>query len=448
MKGLKECFLAVCIAVLSVTAHAQTAPEEVLNEVFKRENPGEAIFRMPDFWIDLPDDVFAELIAQPMAYGVLESPENMARVAWMYFARLVKSAPAGSNQTMDWLTWHTNNETFSPPSPPSSEAAQQRNHVAVSKAKRALEASVLLSGSAPDTTCPKNFPPQAVTRNDISFAYLNQDLQIFSIDALAHYLNASADNRLDVPIGGIGAKGVFIDESCIKALDGTKGAGGITLDYETQAVWDNVQVSQTETYRLPMTGLHVMAKLQPAPVDVFTSNTPSWFWATFELKTNPGIDNVVAMLTEPDPLGADEVAWIQSYLTTIGDCKLKNYVLTGTQRSFSLPGGGASILGNSKLENFAGGGITQFPQFKTPETWTSFDASCHACHSTAAFDPKSKQFFAESATNLNKAFPLVVGNLPPSIMARLTGTGAGAGGYDYQSLDFLWPITFQFLNQE
>ena len=67
--------------------------------------------------------------------------------------------------------------------------------------------------------------------------YLNQDLKIFSIDALANYLNASADNRLDVPIGAIEAKGVFIDEA-IEALDGTKGAGGITLDYKTQAVWE------------------------------------------------------------------------------------------------------------------------------------------------------------------------------------------------------------------
>ena len=39
-----------------------------------------------------------------------------------------------------------------------------------------------------------------------------------------------------------------------------------------------------------MTGLHADYSLHLWMF--FTSNTPSWFWATFELKTNPGIDNV------------------------------------------------------------------------------------------------------------------------------------------------------------
>ena len=430
----------LCACVIALGAHAQGA----LDQIMPQGDLEQGLVVEQDAWLNMPDLDFAQQFGWPMAFGPDSNQDSRSLLAWMYFARLVKSAQPDSGQTMEWMTWHTNNETFTPTG---SEAAANRSHLAVSKAKRARAASAQTSASSnSDISCPQDFPPQAVTRNDISYDYLSQDLQLYSISALADYLNEAEGNRIDAPVGSIGVKGVFLAKECVPTLNGTPGSTG-PLNYGAQAVWDNVQVDADTTDTIPMTGLHLMAKLQPTPEDPFTSNTPSWFWATFELNTNPGLDNVLSMITGRDTLPPDAIALITGLIAEIGDPRLVNYRLSGTQIQFTQPDGGVSVLGNSKLENFAGGGITEFPQFKTPETWTVFTASCHACHSTAAFVPASQVFFAESR-DLNQAFPLVVGALPPSILDTLRGSGSGFGGYDYQQLDFLWPITFQFLGQE
>ena len=382
-------------------------------------------------WLEMGDEDFATYIAKPLAFDS-SNEKSRSLVAWMYFLRATQNAPAGSNHTMEWMTWHTNSETFSKPDPTTTNA--NITHKVLSKSARALGKKSQIRSENED--CPKNFPPQAVTRNDIAFNYLNKDAKIWSKKKLTEYFEKK--NSIDMPVGSIGMKGIFIDPTCVDT---------VTPPLSQNAVSENVALKSGDPLTaLYMTGLHIMAKLQPTPENPFTSLDPSWFWTTFEYVNNPGLDNLHSMISEPDALPPSVVEWFQNAASKTGNEYLKNYTLSGTQVSFLTDSGGISVLGSSKLEDFAGGGINTFPNYKAPEQWTVFNASCHACHSTAAFNPETQTFFVESRQSFNNAFPLVIGELPPSILDILKGAAESDDyeNYDYKHLDFLWPITFQF----
>ena len=376
-------------------------------------------------WLKLSDEAFANEIARPLSFET-KSLDGSSLVAWMYFARLTKKAQSPREHAMTWLNWKTNQETFTPEDKHLSDNA--RLHQVVSKSARSIgmRAAKLADG----VECPANFPPQVVTRNDIAYRYLNQHAKIYSRKDLARFLNENGS--IAMPIGSVEVKGVFVSPDCPELDDAT---------------YDMINLANGKTAKRPMTGLHIMAKLAPTPKDPFTSSSPSWFWATFEFIGNDGFENVQSMITEKDSLSDDKLTKFLAILKKLGPKNIENYRLSGTQISFLTYRGGHSVLGSSKLEDFAGGSINLFPDYKNPHKWTVFSSSCHACHATAAYNPKTDQFFVENFDNLNQSFPLIVGNLPKSIYDTLKGSAKNVA-YDYKHLDFLWPITFQFLHEK
>ncbi|MBX2849491.1 MAG: hypothetical protein KTR16_14310 [Acidiferrobacterales bacterium] len=385
-------------------------------------------------WLDITDIELAEKIARPLAFDEYQHVQiGRGIVAWIYFIRATRNPKKNQTHKMDWLNWHTNNETFTQPKTDSEEKIF--SHLVTPKA----ESAKAVGSSVPKDTCPLNFSPQAVTRNNIGFKYLNRTAKIWSRSNLATYLNNHG--AIEMPIGSIELKGVFLGKQCIKSLPSIQ---------SSEATFDKVRDDSGNLADLPMTGLHIMAKLAKTPTDPYTSNRPSWFWATFEYNNNPGLTNVRSMLTEPDALPKDLTKVLQKIAASVGVSSMANYSLSGTQVSFVTDQGGISILGSSKLEDFAGGNINAFPDYKKPEDWTAFDASCHACHSTAAFNPKTNKFFSESyiKDDFNHAFPLVRGPLPNSILEILKGKNTTPDSYNFKHLDFMWPITFQFLYNE
>ena len=87
------------------------------------------------------------------------------------------------------------------------------------------------------------------------------------------------------------------------------------------------------------------------------------------------------------------------------------------------------ILGHTDMEDFAGS-----PNTAQPRYWTRFEASCHSCHATAAYNPETGAFFP---------FSVPTGALDPSYN-KSDGSGAVRYlGQGYKPLDFMWPIAFQ-----
>ncbi len=427
MKYLYLCKFAA-VTLMSISALAAHAATPALIDLDDHPKIKRIIEPYAESWLTISDAELAKKIAEPLAFGDYENVQiGRGLVAWMYFIRATKKS---ETHTMDWLNWRTNGETFAKSK--TQDIKKTFAHFVTPKAERAVAGEAV----APADTCPLNFSPQAVTRNDIGFEYLNQTAKIWSRSNLASYLKKQG--AIQMPIGSIELKGVFLGKECVSKLPKIQ---------SSKATFDKVADNAGKVVSLPMTGLHIMVKLKSTPTDPYTSNQPSWFWATFEYNHNPGLANVRSMITEPDALPTDLTALLQTIAGSVGAPTMANYSLSGTQVSFVTDQGGISVLGSSKLEDFAGGNINTFPDYKKPEDWTTFDASCHACHSTAAFNPKTNKFFSESyvQNDFNHAFPLVRGPLPKTILDTLKGTANSHSGYDFKSLDFMWPITFQFL---
>ena len=80
------------------------------------------------------------------------------------------------------------------------------------------------------------------------------------------------------------------------------------------------------------------------------------------------------------------------------------------------------------MEDFAG-----LPNTAQPSYWTSFNASCHSCHATAAINPETETYF-----------PFTV---PTGALTRQYYGAASDGtnlylGDGFVPLDFMWPISF------
>lgn len=344
-------------------------------------------------WVGMSAEEFAASYAD-MAFS--DDLEDQARVAWMLFARVNQQIDYARGGTVSqWQAWATDADTF-----------QENPSFEFGKEPRAdpqfVTSKKVLAGMV-DATDPAD-GGEEVTRNEASYAYITGK-GLNTKAGVATYFE-DKDAFVDATIGAVELK--------------ARWAKADTLETEGAYTFK----SSTGTYAL--VGLHIMAKMRATPKDVYRSEKPSWFWTTFEFNKNPGLNNIRSLITYTDtlhPSGAIEILKEAGLV----DTAFELYSPNGTQISFT---GGedhkvAIVLGHSMMEDFAGVNINMKDPADHPSRWTVFNSSCHACHSTAAYNPGTGEF---------TQMPLVVGALPDSQLETLAG---------FKPLDFLWPIPFQ-----
>jgi hypothetical protein len=206
---------------------------------------------------------------------------------------------------------------------------------------------------------------------------------------IATYL-ANQGNRIEFPLGVVETKAFWVRDS----IAGAYQLGGFSL-----------------------TALHLMVKVKPTPSNPFTDNSPSWFWTTFELKSNKGLAAAQKFITYGDALPPDEA---RKLMTEAGleSTAFTNYVSNGQQTQFADSKKSTIILGNTQLEwPFA------TPRNQDPTSWTSWSSSCHSCHAQACgqISGNGMHVFRFTAP----VGPLMGSALPPA---------------GYRSYDFVWAL--------
>ncbi|WP_425101725.1 hypothetical protein [Tropicibacter sp. S64] len=402
MSRLAYC-LAPTLAVLASPAFAQSYDGTC-------DGPG---------WIDKPDDVFA---ADCVDFAFNGSLEEREKLAWMFFTRVSRviddTQPDGTigdgivrdgtptKKVPVWMAWPTDPDTFGTRKPFDWDNELPRREMEPSVEKKDIEAGRIATAD-PDGA------NEEVTRNRTAYDYLINAGLTTKIDVAEFFKTHDA---VDMPVGSVELKASW--------LQLPKGEvppdGALVFHFESGDYW--------------WRGIHIMVKMQslPNPVeDIFYSEEPSWFWTTFEFNDNSGVRKVrETLITQRAPLPPEE---IDSVLAEggVADFGYQAYAPNGTQIRFTVDGTGEVpvILGHTDMEDFAGSPNTAQPQY-----WTRFEASCHACHATAAYNPKTETFFPFSVPTgaLHKGYN----------MTDKAGTVIYLG-QGYKPLDFMWPIAFQ-----
>lgn len=356
-------------------------------------------------WIDKSDAAFAADCADMAFSGTIGDRQ---RVAWMFFARvnqLIADPDGGfsdSGRVPVWMSWPTDPDTFD------SDTAFTFAETPRDDMQPTVEKKDILAGQV--TTADPDGANEEVTRNEVSYDYL-VDSGLTTRDGVAAYFEGNT--AVDMPVGSVELKA-----SWLQVTDGSPAPdGALTFAFDSGEYW--------------WRGLHIMVKMQSLadPSGIFYSEEPSWFWTTFEFNDNPGVQHVRrALTTQRAPLSGAEIAEIlgQAGLEGFG---LDAYAPNGTQIRFTEAGDVPVILGHTDMEDFAGS-----PNTAQPSYWTSFEASCHACHATAAYNPETKAFFP---------FSVPTGALDPGYNAQDADKNVMYLGQGYLPLDFMWPIAFQ-----
>ena len=338
-------------------------------------------------WWTLSDQEFA---AQYGNQATSDTIKDQSTVAWMLFARVNQPKPNQGQNVSQWEMWPSNDDTFSAAVGlfKAETKVRTRPHLQPPKFLK-------IQGQVKGLhlfSMPANGGGEEVTRNLDSYNYIVQNgLQSFG--GVKKFLSV-ANPKVDFPFGAIEIKASWVPGK-------TAGAYQFT--------------GTTGTYSL--LGLHIMAKMKPAPAQPFSSEDPSWFWTTFEFKGNPGLANAQSLLTYKDALPPNEVV---NLLTQAGlnQTAFTNYKCNGTQIRFSDAAHKKILLGNTQMEVFA---FT--PTNVGPAKWKTWNVSCHTCHGTASANPKDSSLF-----------------LPFSNVQVDDGGGTIPAGEvtGYQSLDFIW----------
>ena len=349
-------------------------------------------------WLAMSDAEFAETFSDIALSGDIEL---RSAVAWMLWARLSQPRTYEGATIAEWETWPSNADTFEPDAPPFDPATKVRAapETGVTKAEQARGAFHTLPTEGGEERA----------RNMLSYGYIREHT-LYTKAGIGAYL--AAGNAVDVPIGSIEVK----------------------ADWQTGAVegayrWTPDPSDPATTFSLR--GLHIMAKMALTPADPFTSETPSWFWTTFELNSNEGLENVRSFITYPDTWPAEEAAALLA-AAGLEDGPFANYSPNGTQIRFADERNPSIVLGNSLMEDFAGLPLppalgaafdpaTMDPL--PPSQWTGFNSSCHTCHVTAAYQPEKDSFFDFLAQ-------VGTGTLVPHMLDG------------YAAMDFIWSIPF------
>lgn len=365
---------------------------------------------MSSDWVTKSDEAFAADCVD-FAFGGIEQREIMA---WLFFVRtnqLVedKGGVSDSGRVPVWMTWATDADTFvSRPSFTFNNT--NRDDLQPVTDKQSLLAGKVLVNQ-PNSP---NSANEEVTRNEVAFNYITSTAKLNTKSGVIDYLNAG--NDVQMPVGS-----VEIKASWLRVPDGGSAPdGALTYNFKSGAYW--------------FRGMHIMAKMQPAPAgtDLFYSENPSWFWTTFEFNNNPGIAHVREnLITQRAPLLLTEIAAFlqQGGVSGFG---FENYAPNGTQIRYTVDGAGETpvILGHTDMEDFAGA-----PNTAQPRYWTHFEASCHACHATAAINPKTKTYFPFTVPTGALTPEYNGANPDPSKPNLVLGDG-------FKPLDFMWPIVF------
>jgi hypothetical protein len=320
-------------------------------------------------------------------YGKLATGTQgqQSQFAWMTFARANQRVPLGKQTFSQWELWPSDQETFTPDVPrfDATKKVRTRPNLRPLQQLRMSRGHALAAEATP-------FPQagQEVTRNSLSYNYI-LDTHLNTQDGIATFLGKPG-NMIQFPLGCVETKAWWVKG----ALPGAYQVGGLSL-----------------------TALHLMVKVRPTPGNPFTDDSPSWFWTTFELKSNKGLDAAKKFITYPDALPASESAMLLKQ-AGLGGTPFTNYVLDGQQIQFSDAKNQKIVLGNTQLEwPFA------TPPNQDPSTWTSWSSSCHSCHS------QGSGMVSGSGMNVF-SFTAPVG--------PLTGNALPPAGF--QSYDFVWAL--------
>jgi hypothetical protein len=328
-------------------------------------------------WLSLPDKDFVT------RYGNLAtgSQAQQSQFAWMLFGRVNQQVVFSGDQKKysQWELWPSDLDTFSPNAPAFVAANKIRlvPHLQVSQLALALPKARALAGPLPAN--------EEVTRNQLAHDYIRGH-GLNTLAGISKYF-ATPGNEVDFPVGSI----------------------------EIKAAWRRSLLSDAyQVAGYSLTALHIVIKVSPRPRDAFRDNAPSWFWTTFELKSNDGLAAAQRFNTYGDALPPDQVATLLRQ-AGLGGTALVNYVSNGQQMQFFDATHQGIVLGNTKIEGFLAepGG--------PPEQWTSWPSSCHSCHAQA------------SARRVGDTVELLDFSTP---VGALTGSDLPPAGY--QSLDFVW----------
>jgi hypothetical protein len=391
-KAATFAFTAACLVVHPMSSLAQDAYTECTG----------------DGWIDKSDQEFAANCAAIAFNGTLEDRQ---RLAWMFFARVnqlvddsANGGMSGSDKVPVWMAWPTDPDTFSTTKPFEFQAAP-RTEIEPSAEKKDILAGRVATAD-PDSA------NEEVSRNKISYDYLIQSGLTTKLDVAAFF---ETNAYVDMPVGSIELKASWLQVSEGSPVP----EGALSFTFDSGEYW--------------WRGLHIMVKIQPLadPGDAFYTEAPSWFWTTFEFNNNPGVAHVrEQLITQRAPLPDAQISEILAAggLTGFG---LEAYAPNGTQIRFTENGDGEIpvILGHTDMEDFAGS-----PNTAQPKYWTRFEASCHSCHATAAYNPETEAFFP---------FSVPTGALDPGYNIADAGGIVRYLGQGYKPLDFMWPIVFQ-----
>jgi hypothetical protein len=371
-----------------------------------------------DGWLTMKDAEFAAACVEKAFGG---SVEDRQELAWMFFARVNQliedpkdpdtpqtetTGMSGSGQVPVWMAWPTDPDTF--------KTAQRFDFGAPPRdaMKPSIEKKDILACHI--STEDPDGANEEVTRNETSYDYLIDSGLTTKRDVDAFFVEKGND-FVDMPVGSIELKA-----SWLQVTEGSPAPeGALTFKFDTGEYW--------------WRGLHIMVKMQSLTEvgEYFYSEKPSWFWTTFEFNANPGVEHVraafISQRPDPDTTPFDDIL-AAAGLSGFG---FENYAPNGTQIRFTVDGKGETpvILGHTDMEDFAGA-----PNTAQPRYWTRFEASCHTCHATAAYNPETKTFFP---------FSVPTGALDPGYNKADSKQIVRYLGQGYRPLDFMWPIAFQ-----
>lgn len=353
-------------------------------------------------WLEKSDVAFAADCADLAFEGSLEQRQFLA---WLFFVRanqLIADPDGVSSlgRVPLWMAWPTDDDTFV--CDPSFEfTLTARDDIVPVTEKKVLAGRVAMH--EPDGA------NEEVTRNRVGYEYI-KSAGLNSQQGVIAYIKGG--QAVEMPVGSIELKA-----SWLKVPDGGSAPeGALTFEFASGTYW--------------WRGLHIMAKMRPSPADLFYSETPSWFWTTFEFNDNPGVRHVRdSLITERAPLSREDIQGLLA-VGGIAGVGFENYAPNGTQIRFTVDGTGTApiILGHSDMEDFAGA-----PNTAQPEYWRTFDASCHTCHATAAINPDTEEFFP---------FSVPTGALTPQYYGTDSSGSNVYLGEGFVPLDFMWPIPF------
>lgn len=368
-------------------------------------------------WLGMSDADFAAACVEKAFERGLEDRQELA---WMFFARVnqliddpkdpddpdKKTGMSGSGKVPVWMAWPTDPDTFKSTQPFNFDGPP-RDAMLPSAEKKDLEAGRIATAD-PDGA------NEEVTRNKTSYDYLIQSGLTTKRDVAA-FFGEKGNTFVNMPVGSIELKA-----SWLQVTEGSPAPeGALTFEFESGEYW--------------WRGLHIMVKMKSLDnaEDYFYSEEPSWFWTTFEFNDNPGAMHVrETLITQRATLERSDIGAILDAAGLAG-FGFENLGPNGTQIRFTENGEGTVpvILGHTDMEDFAGS-----PNTAQPLYWTRFEASCHSCHASAAYNPATQAFFP---------FSVPTGALDPGYNVTDSQQIVRYLGQGYQPLDFMWPIAFQ-----